>query len=116
MARAAIYSLISLGVRNIFICNRTYGKATALAEHYNELIRSREIPELNLEASSQASVRVLESFNSGWPIDIRHPTIVVSCIPRQAAGEPPTEFLLPEAWLKSPTGGVVLEVRSSGST
>ena len=111
MARSAIYSLISLGFRNIFICNRTFSKAEALAEHYNSLVTAGDIPELDPEGMAQTRVRVLESFTSSWPSDVRQPTVIISCIPRQAAGEPPTNFSLPEAWLKSPTGGVVVEVR-----
>ena len=111
MARSAIYSLVSLGVRNIFTCNRTFSKAADLAEHYNKLIDAGAMSELIPEYASQTRVQVIESFTSNWPNEARHPTIIVSCIPRQAAGEPPTNFSIPEAWLKSATGGVVLEVR-----
>lgn len=115
MARSAIYSLISLGIRNIFICNRTLSKATALAEHYNNLIDTGALPELGSESVTKTRVRVLDTFISNWPSDVRQPTIVVCCVPRQAASEPPTNFSLPEHWLKSATGGVVLEVKPPAS-
>ena len=110
MARSAIYSLISLGVRNIFISNRTLSKAQALAKHYNDLIAAGDLLDLGPERLSQTRVGAIESFASAWPSGIRQPTVIISCIPRQAAGESPTNFSLPEAWLKSPTGGVVVEV------
>ena len=116
MARAAIYSMISLGVRNIFICNRTLSKATSLAQHYNNLISEGKISELSPQSAMEARVRVLESFASSWPTDARQPSIVVCCIPRQSAGEVSTGFSLPDGWLKSPTGGVVLEVCSMTGT
>lgn len=110
MARSAIYSLLSLGVRSIYICNRTKTNALALAEHYNGLIESGQLPELGGEDASQARIHLLESFDATWPKDARLPTMVISCIPRHAADQPPAKFALPADWLKSPTAGVVLEV------
>ena len=110
MARAAIYSMISLGVRNIFVCNRTLENANALAEHYNQLIGVGSISELDPSAASQSRIRVLESFASLWPRDVRQPTMIVCCIPTHGPDGSPTNFSVPEAWLLSPNGGVVLEV------
>ena len=115
MARSAVYSLISLGVKRIFVCNRTLDHAVALADHYNELIRMNAIPELATENDARPHIQVLESFTSPWPGNVRHPTLIVSGIPRQEPGHPPTNFSLPDDWMKSPTGGVVLEVSNARS-
>lgn len=111
MARAAVYSLISLGVRSIFLCNRTRTRALALAEHYNGLIAANELSVLSSDHGSETRVHVVDSFASDWPIEARSPAIIVCCIPRRTEDDMPTDFTLPEAWLRSPTGGVVLEVR-----
>ena len=112
MARSAIYSLISLGVQNIFVCNRTLSHAVALAEHYNSLIESGTISDLISGQMSKVQVNVLETFTSEWPSDVRQPTIIVNCIPRLGDDGSPINVSLPQAWLKSPTGGVVVEVRN----
>ena len=62
------------------------------------------------ENAPQTKVQVLETFATNWPTDVRTPSIIVCCVPRQTATNEATNFALPEAWLKSPTGGVVLEV------
>lgn len=110
MARSAIYSLVSLGVRHVFVCNRTLSRGKALVEHYNRLIETKTLPELRPENASETRVRLLESFAADWPLDARSPTMIVSCIPRQTTDHQSNNFTLPDAWLKSPTGGVVLEV------
>lgn len=106
-----IYSLISLGVENIIVCNRTLENAVVLAEHYNKLIDSGEIFKLSPGAAKNIRIQVLETFESDWPSEMRQPTMIVCCIPRQTSNGSPVNFTLPEAWLKSPTGGVVVEVR-----
>ncbi|USW55130.1 Putative 3-dehydroquinate dehydratase type I, shikimate dehydrogenase substrate binding protein [Septoria linicola] len=110
MARAAIYSMISLGVQNIFVCNRTKGNAEELAEHYNRLIQTNGIAELGPGNASSTKVQALESFKSEWPKNMRHPTMVVSTIPTQTLDGMPTNFTLPKDWLSSRTGGVVVEL------
>jgi shikimate 5-dehydrogenase len=110
MARSAIYSLLSLGVKHVFVCNRTYKYAEALCKHYNDHIQAGTIPVLDINDEEMPHVRALDSFDAPWPQNIRQPTIVVSCIPRQIANQPPINFVVPDGWLKSPTGGVVLEV------
>jgi shikimate 5-dehydrogenase len=111
MARSAIYALLSLGVKHIFVCNRTFEYAEALCKHYNDHIQAGAIPVLDINDEGMPHVRALDSFDAPWPKDTRQPTIVVSCIPRQIANQPPINFIVPDGWLKSPTGGVVLEVR-----
>jgi shikimate 5-dehydrogenase len=113
MARAAIYALISLGVQNIFVCNRTKGNAEELAEHYNRLIKANAIAELSPADAANTTVSALESFKSPWPKNMRHPAMIVSCIPTQTTDGTPTNFTLPQDWLSSRTGGVVVEVSSN---
>lgn len=113
MARAAIYAMISLGVQNIFVCNRTKGNAEELAEHYNRLIRANGIAELSPSNAANTTVTALDSFQAEWPKNMRHPTMVVSTIPTQTLDGMPTNFTLPKEWLGSRTGGVVVEVSSS---
>lgn len=105
MARAAIYACYELGVRRIFIYNRTPENAQRLADYWNNWARSK--PEVNLK------VDVLRSEDP-WPSDLRLPTIVVPCIPPfQLGSEHPVVFQIPEDWLESRTGGVFVEVCSS---
>lgn len=102
--------MISLGVQNIFVCNRTKGNAEELADHYNRLIRTNEIAELSAASAANTAVIPLASFDCEWPQNMRHPTMIVSCIPTQTADGTPTNFTLPKDWLGSRTGGVVVEL------
>ncbi|KAJ9631746.1 hypothetical protein H2203_000146 [Taxawa tesnikishii (nom. ined.)] len=82
MARASIYAFRSLGVRNIFIYNRTFENAKELANYYNSVER---LP--------------VESGNDG------------SGIPQKRINEATAaNFTLPPEWLRSPSGGVVIEL------
>jgi shikimate 5-dehydrogenase len=110
MARAAIYAMISLGVQNIFVCNRTKGNAEELAEHYNRQLHTNGIAELSAANAANTSVTALESLHSEWPQNMRHPTMIVSTIPTQTLDGMPTNFTLPPDWLSSRTGGVVVEL------
>jgi len=119
MARAAIYALIQMGVPHILIHNRTMTRAEELADHYRRVIaRSVEPnpgPSSTLVLSSPQDTHtvfhVLQSRDDEWPERFRQPTIVVSCVLTHAIGDsPPSDFTMPQAWMKSPTGGVVLEV------
>lgn len=105
MARAAVYSMMQLGVQNIFIYNRSIANAEKLAHHY-----SRQKPGKK-GASSNSKIHVLTSLHDPWPSTYSQPTIVASCIPAHSiAGEPAPNFEMPSQWLESPTGGVVVEV------
>ncbi|KAK5131189.1 hypothetical protein LTR16_000969 [Cryomyces antarcticus] len=107
MARAAVYAMIQMGVKNIFIHNRTFENAEKLAAHYNRLDTSSFTPQ-----GPAATVRVIRSYTDAWPEEHRLPTMVVCCIPANSIdGQPAANFVLPSKWLKSPTGGVVIEVR-----
>ncbi|PGG98639.1 hypothetical protein AJ79_08794 [Helicocarpus griseus UAMH5409] len=102
MARAAIYGIIQTGVQNIFIYNRTPARARSLADHYNRQ---------NLGGTGKVTVHVIESLSDPWPPNYKQPTIVVSGIPQHNInGQPAPKFELPEQWIRSPTGGVVIEL------
>ena len=118
MARATIYAMIHLGVRHIFIYNRSVANAEKLATHYNTLrpedTASNGKPTALVTKNPQApqsSVRVIESLQTAWPLNFQQPTIIVSCIPaHDIGGNPAANFTLPMQWFQSPTGGVVVEV------
>lgn len=56
-------------------------------------------------------VRVLGSLSDPWPEGYQMPTMVISCVPATSVdGNPPADFVMPLEWLRSPTGGVVVEV------
>jgi len=60
---------------------------------------------------SQIHMQSIHSLNQAWPKDFRDPTIIVSCIPTHGIGANPSpDFTIPEQWLQSRTGGVVMEV------
>jgi hypothetical protein len=104
--------MLSMGVRHIFVCNRTVATAHALAEHYNRLIDEDIIKDAREPDGTVARVRVIESFTNPWPQEFNYPTMVVCTIPAQKQdGSAPTSFRVPDSWLRSPTGGVAVEVR-----
>nr|POF03915.1 quinate repressor protein [Quercus suber] len=109
-ARSAIYSMLSLGIRHVFVVNRTRANAHSLAEHYNNLIEANAIQELFPGNAPHTRVHVLDSFDTRWPNDYRYPTMIVSSIPTQSSKGTATNFRLNPDWLKSPTGGAVVEL------
>jgi shikimate 5-dehydrogenase len=116
MARSAIYAMLKLGVRNIFIFNRTLANAETVVEHFSRLVgsetRDRLSPRiLPLSIDASTHVQALRSRDEPWPEQFRQPTIIVSCIPTHRLGQNPSpDFTVPPQWLNSPTGGLVLEV------
>lgn len=116
MARAAIYAMLQFRVKNIFVYNRTRANAERIVNHFEDIVRksqNSEAPEaLGLGSDfSDARLHILPTLETHWPSGFRQPTIIVSCIPTHAIGDDPApNFTLPEHWLQSPTGGVVLEV------
>ncbi|KAK3306671.1 uncharacterized protein B0T15DRAFT_394979 [Chaetomium strumarium] len=126
MARAAIYALYQLGCRNIFIYNRTVSNAAAVARHFNQwaATQTQAVPTAAATnggspqrngtpppPSAREICRVLPSLSSPWPQDYQLPTMVVSCVPATSMdGNPPADFVMPLDWLRSPTGGVVVEL------
>ena len=106
MARAAIYAMIQLGCRKIFMYNRTIEHAENVAHHFNSWAAGL--------SSDGEIVHVLKSAAEDWPTGYCHPTMVVSCVPARGIGDQaPANFEMPLQWLGSPTGGVVVEVRHS---
>jgi 3-dehydroquinate dehydratase type I len=104
MARAAIYAMIQLGCRKIFIFNRTVENAERVAQHFNSWAGSL--------SDTGIVVSVLRSRDEPWPAEYNPPTMMVSCVPAQRVGSrPAADFEMPVQWLGSPSGGVILEVR-----
>ena len=114
VARASIYALIRLGVPKILIWNRTPENGTALAEHFNRLQSSEDLAKIS-DAPTKAqettahnirrsNVEFINSLDHEWPLGYRQPTIIVSCVPGRA------NITLSTKWLKSPTGGVMIDV------
>jgi shikimate 5-dehydrogenase/shikimate kinase len=105
MAKAAIYALIQLDVRRIFLWNRTCSRAEQVAEHFDRLMPLLSKP------TTGPRIRVLESLNEPWPEDARQPSIVICTPPvHEIDGEPGLDFQVPTPWFQSPTGGVIIEV------
>jgi 3-dehydroquinate dehydratase type I len=103
MARAAVYAMIQLGCRQIFIYNRTVQNAENVARHFNSWAAG-------LSSDGQV-VRILDSVDAPWPHNFKPPTMIVSCVPaRSVGGQAPANFEMPLRWLGSPTGGVVADV------
>ncbi|KAH7035713.1 type I 3-dehydroquinase-domain-containing protein [Microdochium trichocladiopsis] len=114
MARAAIYALTKLGCRNIFIYNRTRARADAVATHFNHFAAQHNLylSGNGLGQSQHVPIcHVLDSVNQPWPEGYQQPTMILSCIPADGADEAPTvDFRMPPQWLRSSTGGVVVEL------
>lgn len=113
MAHATVYSLIRLGVRNIWIWNRTSAHAKTLAARYNGKRYSVPSPDLAVLHASKdrqedeyfgpSNVRVIGTLDEDWEVSATLPTIIVSCIPSP-------DIEIPSSWLSSKTGGVVIDV------
>jgi shikimate 5-dehydrogenase len=119
MARAAIYALLQLGCRNIFIYNRTVANAVDVAAHFNDWAAGQAmtpggagVKGTGINGSTSHDVcHVISSTAQPWPENYSPPTMVISCVPATSAdGSPPADFEMPLQWLRSPTGGVVVEV------
>ncbi|KAF3394552.1 Quinate repressor protein [Penicillium rolfsii] len=103
VARAAVYALIKLGCRKIFILNRTLQRANQMAQHFNSWAGSL--------SSNSTTVSVIGSIDDPWPSGLPPATIIVSCIPAHSIdGQSPANFKLPESWIQSKSGGVVADV------
>ncbi|KAM0817604.1 putative Quinate repressor protein [Seiridium cardinale] len=112
MAHAAVYSMICLGVRNIYVWNRTRSKAEKLAQRFSGrmypaqhtgLDAARPMDSDNSQyfgPSTIYTVFSLEEVSCGWN---EPPNVIVSCIPT------PT-LTIPSSWLASKTGGVLIEL------
>ncbi|RYP66881.1 hypothetical protein DL769_005913 [Monosporascus sp. CRB-8-3] len=124
MARAAVYAMLQLGVKNIVIYNRTLQTAQRLVSHFSGLLATEGLPHLRPGPSGQSSnnsgdeevpvrFHVIQSLEEPWPEarEFRLPTMIISCIPTHRIGDlPAPDFTVPDAWLGSSTGGVVIEL------
>lgn len=108
MARAAVYAMLQVGVRNILIYNRTPENAHKVAAHFQNLFeKDHEL----FSNGTEIRFHILESRDAPWPAEYREPTIIISCVPTHQIGDVPApDFTVPDAWLASPTGGVVFEL------
>jgi shikimate 5-dehydrogenase/shikimate kinase len=129
MARAAIYALYQLGCRNVFVYNRSVNRALEVAAHFNAWAAEQAVGHaaavgpgtagagtslVNGVGASREFCRVLQSLSDPWPRQYQLPTMVISCVPATSVdGNPPADFVMPLDWLRSPTGGVVVEVSFS---
>jgi shikimate 5-dehydrogenase/shikimate kinase/3-dehydroquinate dehydratase len=130
MAQAAVYAAIRLGVKTIFIHNRTLARAKHLASQFHgksyslhniDLLKASPRASVNggdgsvtpeQQVAGPASIYTIESKNEPWPSGFDPPTIIVSCVKRIGENDqPPANNSVPASWLTSPTGGVVIEVR-----
>ncbi|KAJ9494562.1 hypothetical protein H2202_009994 [Exophiala xenobiotica] len=109
MARAAVYAMLQLGCKNIFVYNRTIAHTRAIVAHFNEWARSQTNGQG--PAFAQDPVRVIDSLADPWPSSFSLATVVVSCVTHELLdGNPGADFELPDSWIQSPTGGVVVEM------
>ncbi|KAH0320973.1 hypothetical protein KCU74_g9609, partial [Aureobasidium melanogenum] len=112
MGRASVYALSQMGVRNIVMWNRTHSKAVQVAKYFTEQHtepRSRESTQS--VASARSRIELVESLDSPWPEGIAQPTIVICTVPAHQIGDtPPLQFVIPEQWFQSKTGGVIIEL------
>jgi shikimate 5-dehydrogenase len=100
--------MLQLGIQNIVIFNRTTSNAEALATHFRQLMQRPDFQSLG--GGSSTKFHVIASREDPWPPYFSLPTIIVSCIPTHRIGNTPApDFTVPEEWLGSRTGGVVVE-------
>ena len=108
MARAAVYAMLQMGCRNVFVYNRTLSNAESMANHFNGLVMTQNG---NGPSSVTDHVKVLGGLAQPWPAGYNMPTMIVSCVTHeQLDGNPDANFEIPPQWLESPSGGVVVEM------
>lgn len=109
MARAALYAMLQVGVQNIVLYNRTLANAETLAKHFSQLLQKSEFQSLG--AGKDTRFHIIHNIRDSWPSEFNLPTIIMSCIPTHRIGDVPApDFTVPEEWLGSRTGGVVIEL------
>ncbi|KAF2126613.1 hypothetical protein P153DRAFT_322697, partial [Dothidotthia symphoricarpi CBS 119687] len=113
MARAAIYAMLQLGIKNIVVFNRTLENAKKLVTYFAQVASSPSAVKLfpSFVLGSKPTFQILKTRDDPWPSDLYAPTVIVSCIPTHPVGDAPSpQFKLPTRWMQSPTGGVVIEL------
>ncbi|ETS73321.1 hypothetical protein PFICI_14926 [Pestalotiopsis fici W106-1] len=127
MARAAIYAMIRLGIKHIFVYNRTLRNAEGLVTQFSQ--QKFAIQSLNLAYCSPPSsregsilddgdveyvgpstVHVIPTMEDAWPSSFDPPAVVISCIPALEKNGKLIDSSLPPSWLQSNTGGVAIEL------
>lgn len=109
MARAAVYAMLQMGCKNVFVYNRTLANTKALVNHFNDWANAQTNGYAT--AGLQDPVKFLESLTSPWPQNTALPTVIVSCVSHEFLdGNPGADFELPEPWMQSQSGGVVVEM------
>ncbi|KAF6811338.1 quinate repressor [Colletotrichum sojae] len=111
MARAATYSMLQLGVKNIVVYNRTVANAEKMVSHFTRLSKRHDLPLLSAALDVETRFHIIRTLDEPWPEDFRLPTMIVSCIPTHRIGDVPApNFFAPPSWLGSPTGGCLVEL------
>ncbi|KAL7934499.1 type I 3-dehydroquinase domain-containing protein [Trichoderma chlorosporum] len=109
MARAAVYAMLRVGIKNIAIYNRTTENAEKLVTHFQQLLQETE--HISLANSQEMRFHIFTSLEEPWPSEYRYPSVIISCIPTHPIGNTPSpEFRMPDAWLGHQTGGVIIEL------
>lgn len=120
MARAAVLALIRLGVKTIFIWNRTQENAIRVARHF----QGRNLVDFaqdggsasatTIDGSHKPVLHVLTSLDQEWPTHLAlPPTIIIAAMAASGSNDAvlaPPNVTLPPSWLASSTGGVLLEL------
>ncbi|KAJ4856792.1 shikimate kinase domain-containing protein [Trichoderma breve] len=103
MARAAIYSMLRLGVHAVCVFNPVARDQSIIPDHFNTMFGSQQ--------RGVKHVRTLLHTQESWPADMEQPTIIVSCpVPGERIEPIATTAAVPTQWLQSKTGGVILEM------
>ena len=109
MSRAAVYAMLQVGVQNIMIYNRTVANAEKMAQHFRQLMQNPDFQSLG--GGDRTHFQVIPSREDPWPASFNPPTIIISGIPTHRIGDKPAPgFTVPEDWLVSRTGGVIVEL------
>ncbi|KAK1238751.1 hypothetical protein MKX07_004327 [Trichoderma sp. CBMAI-0711] len=109
MARAAVYAMLQVGIKNISIYNRTTANAEKLVAHFQQLLREKG--HNPLANAHDVKFHVFTSLEEPWPTEYRYPSVIISCIPTHPIGNTPSpDFRMPDAWLNHQTGGVIIEL------